>query len=404
MADNFGSCLICPITCSLFSDPVIAEDGHTYDRSAITDWIQRNGTSPLTRTSITIEGLRPNHLARNLVNEFKKLLSKHHYKFRLNVDIERSDNPFFQTTGKCFYDAKWIGYPNGPPIALLKLFGARAEKEASFYEDLTRHSHIVYTYGLVEPPQKQSTFVMLLQEKAPLGSLFNFLEHRAEKQPYKPLSNIVLNHMFIQVTDAMIFLSKKEIIHGDLACRNVLVFRIDEEEPENTIVKLTDFGISRANNIYSKIDAVETAIDTIPIRSAAPEILQNDASYSEKSDMFAMAVLMWEAFSDGRLPWGEINKESMIRQKVIKGERLSRPENCKLDRQWELILKCMSQNPADRPTFQELEKQLTELITPPINSNVSVSNCSLIDIVKLRYILEFIKYSESFNHNTTGNK
>ncbi len=66
----------------------------------------------------------------------------------------------------------------------------------------------------------------------------------------------------------------------------------------------------------------------------------------------------------------------IIRQKVIKGERLSRPENCKLDRQWELILKCMSQNPADRPTFQELEKQLTELITPPINSNVSVSNCS----------------------------
>jgi len=356
MVDKHDSYFVCPITFSLFCDPVIAEDGHTYERTAITNWIRRNGTSPLTRESITIEGLRPNHLVRNFVNEFQKALSKQHYKFKLGVDIERSKNPFFQTTGKCFYDAEWIGYSNGPPIVLLKLYGARAEKEASFYEHLTRHSHIVYTYGLVEHPQQQSTFVMLLQEKAPVGNLLHFLEHRLEKQPNKPLSNIVLNQMFIQITDAMIFLSEKGIIHGDLACRNVLVFRIDEEQPNRTLVKLTDFGISRGNTIYSKIEAVTTAIDTVPIRSAAPEVLQTDAVYSEKSDIYGMAVLMWEAYSNGKIPWEEIVKESLIREKVINGECLSRPNNCKSDRQWELILKCMSLKPDDRPTFRELKK------------------------------------------------
>ena len=69
----------------------------------------------------------------------------------------------------------------------MKLFGARAEKEASFYEHLTRHPHIVYTYGLVEYPYQQfsdsDTFVMLLQEMAPLGSLYNLLEHRFETHP-----------------------------------------------------------------------------------------------------------------------------------------------------------------------------------------------------------------------------
>jgi hypothetical protein len=33
--------LTCPITLKAFQDPVFAEDGHTYERSAITEWIDR---------------------------------------------------------------------------------------------------------------------------------------------------------------------------------------------------------------------------------------------------------------------------------------------------------------------------------------------------------------------------
>jgi hypothetical protein len=33
--------LTCPITFKTFEDPVSAEDGHTYERSAITEWIDR---------------------------------------------------------------------------------------------------------------------------------------------------------------------------------------------------------------------------------------------------------------------------------------------------------------------------------------------------------------------------
>ena len=40
---------VCPITNEIFIDPVIAEDGHTYERKAITDWLQKNSISPLTR-------------------------------------------------------------------------------------------------------------------------------------------------------------------------------------------------------------------------------------------------------------------------------------------------------------------------------------------------------------------
>ena len=53
--------LLCPITLELFRDPVVAEDGHTYEREAIVEWIKKNGRSPLTDQSLSLERLYPNH-------------------------------------------------------------------------------------------------------------------------------------------------------------------------------------------------------------------------------------------------------------------------------------------------------------------------------------------------------
>lgn len=43
---------ICPLSHEIFSDPVIAEDGHLYERSAIDEWLMANKTSPITREPI----------------------------------------------------------------------------------------------------------------------------------------------------------------------------------------------------------------------------------------------------------------------------------------------------------------------------------------------------------------
>lgn len=50
--------LTCPITLQIFRDPVIASDGHAYEREAIVKWILQNGTSPLTREPLCIDDLR----------------------------------------------------------------------------------------------------------------------------------------------------------------------------------------------------------------------------------------------------------------------------------------------------------------------------------------------------------
>jgi hypothetical protein len=51
--------LICPITNKIFQDPVLAGDGRVYERSAIVQWIQENGTSPITLEPISIDDLLP---------------------------------------------------------------------------------------------------------------------------------------------------------------------------------------------------------------------------------------------------------------------------------------------------------------------------------------------------------
>lgn len=62
--------LTCPITLELFVDPVLADDGYTYERSPIVEWIQgNNGTSPITRQPIKLNQLKPNRIVKQLADQ-----------------------------------------------------------------------------------------------------------------------------------------------------------------------------------------------------------------------------------------------------------------------------------------------------------------------------------------------
>ena len=60
----------CPITQLLMADPVVTCDGHTYERSSITDWLARRATSPLTGEPLVHTNLVANTMARGLIREF----------------------------------------------------------------------------------------------------------------------------------------------------------------------------------------------------------------------------------------------------------------------------------------------------------------------------------------------
>ena len=61
--------LVCPITQEIMFDPVVASDGHTYERNAIQTWLSTKKTSPLTKEPID-KTLRTNWAIRSAIQRF----------------------------------------------------------------------------------------------------------------------------------------------------------------------------------------------------------------------------------------------------------------------------------------------------------------------------------------------
>ena len=62
---------LCPISHSVLVDPVIAQDGHTYERDAIEQWLTTHITSPLTGAEMGSTTLTPNFALRDVINQMK---------------------------------------------------------------------------------------------------------------------------------------------------------------------------------------------------------------------------------------------------------------------------------------------------------------------------------------------
>ena len=61
----------CPIGMDIFSDPVIASDGHTYERENITKWLEKNPYSPMTRQPMSLGNLITNYALRDAIDRWK---------------------------------------------------------------------------------------------------------------------------------------------------------------------------------------------------------------------------------------------------------------------------------------------------------------------------------------------
>ena len=62
---------VCPITTELMSDPVMAADGHAYERTAIERWLATKSTSPLTGGELEHSILVPNHMLRRMIRDWE---------------------------------------------------------------------------------------------------------------------------------------------------------------------------------------------------------------------------------------------------------------------------------------------------------------------------------------------
>lgn len=88
--DSIPNECFCPITQEIMEDPVIAQDGHTYERAAIKRWLDMGKrTSPKTGARLLSTELTPNHTMRSLIQDVKAqvpVLARHKVDMQ-NIEV-----------------------------------------------------------------------------------------------------------------------------------------------------------------------------------------------------------------------------------------------------------------------------------------------------------------------------
>jgi len=175
------------------------------------------------------------------------------------------------------------------------------------------------------------------------GALLNVLRDEREN-----LTILDLLEMCMGPCAGLIYLQNLNIIHRDIALRNLLVTNIENR----WVVKISDFGLSRNSSAY------EVHSDTkFPVRWTAPEVLMG-GDFTSKNDVWSFGVTLFEIFAFGAVPYIWLtNKEAFT--SIPKGEKLSIPTNCP-QKVYDVIMTCCTHDPVFRPDFNEVKDLLED--------------------------------------------
>ncbi|XP_072264904.1 proto-oncogene tyrosine-protein kinase ROS isoform X2 [Pyxicephalus adspersus] len=189
------------------------------------------------------------------------------------------------------------------------------------------------------------------------GDLLSYLRGARPNTLYEDplLSSMDLLDISLDISRGCAYLERLHFVHRDLAARNCLVSVKEYNNPTRT-VKIGDFGLAR--DVYKSDYYRKKGEGFLPVRWMALESLI-DGIFTNRSDVWSFGVLLWELFTLGQQPYqGYSNME--VLHYVRSGRRMDSPDNCP-DDVWNLILKCWMQDPAKRPSFCHIYRQLEEL-------------------------------------------
>eukprot|EP01036_Dinobryon_divergens_P024912 gene24912-33405_t len=358
----------CPLLLDIMSDPVLIQrTGQTYERTAIERWLATHDTCP--STGVQLFGHReliPNFALKSSIDEWKARTDRALQALNHTVPFENITVGELLARGRTKDVHR--GLLLGKPVAVCVLKGPAevvGDREADILSSIGKHPNIVRFLARSQDAQGRS---MVVLELAPQGkNLVQVISecHEGDVEVSEP----VVLQLLRQVAAGMEVLHSNGIVHRDLAARNILVFSFHPTSVAGVLVKVSDFGMS---SLLDQAAATPSAYyyggagsgsgagqRELPVRWMAAEALERN-KWSEKTDVYAFGVLGWEVLSGGSVPWGMGLSNREVQDQVLRGQRLpcqpSWPRGLV-----ELIGRCCSLRPADRPTFTEILQQLSGL-------------------------------------------
>ncbi|KAK2141824.1 hypothetical protein LSH36_1035g01017 [Paralvinella palmiformis] len=263
-------------------------------------------------------------------------------------EIDRSELQMLQELGAgVFGTVKLALYRNTQKVAV-KMMKEGTMSEDDFIDEAKtmkelQHNNLVRLFGVSTKERP----LYIITEYMSQGSLLTYLKRHKRRLLDKSTKLIDMCH---QVSQGMAYLESKSFIHRDLAARNCLV-------GENDVCKVGDFGLARfvLDDEYTSSHGTK-----FPIRWAPPEVLSY-TRFSSKSDVWSYGVLMWEVFSGGSMPYGQMRNQDIVTEVCQQNKRLERPQKCP-EPVYDLMQECWNRKPEERPDFSSIVKKVKNIL------------------------------------------
>ncbi|KAM9326968.1 tyrosine-protein kinase STYK1 [Gastrophryne carolinensis] len=218
-------------------------------------------------------------------------------------------------------------------------------QRAAFQAWLGKHPHLVEIIGC---HSESKPFCMVMESVEP-GSLLHFLwDCRRDVVSMQGILYDITEHQVytisLQILSALEFLNDRNLVHGDVAARNVLI-------QHNFNTKLT--GLGGACEMHSK--GTFPVRRPTPLKWMAPEHLLH-LPVTIKSDIWSFGILIYEMITLGAPPYPEVPPSSIL-QHLQRGNIMKRPSSCK-QTLYNIMKSCWTWKASDRVSLSELRKRL----------------------------------------------
>ena len=234
------------------------------------------------------------------------------------------------------------------------------QNEIKIMSYVNPHLNLVNMIASCTSELKENGNLWLLIEFCQLGDLKKYLvKHSKELLSDSgpgPINSRCLLMWTYDIANGMKFLMEANIMHGDLAARNIM---LDENPLLNgyPVAKVADFGLSKNFYEYATYEKSERLL--VPWRWMALEYLTR-GYFTLNSDVWSFGVLVWEILSLGRVPYGIDGFEEILK-KLESGYRLPCPGDINKIEIWcpqelynQLAVKCFNADPDNRATFTDV--------------------------------------------------